>query len=93
MWTFKPPSIVALSIADPDARSIATRAMEERVVRPLAKWLGPPDARARALEIIILSMGFVLCTRQLPLMPVTKGFDRKLARWFAQTIQAIVNQS
>jgi AcrR family transcriptional regulator len=89
----KPPSLVALSIGDADAREIATRVTEEHVLTPLAKWLGPPDARVRALEIILLSMGFVLYTRQLPLMSVTKGVDKKMAKWFAQTVQAIVDQS
>lgn len=89
----KPPSIIALSTGDPQARDIATRVAEEHVVRPLAKWLGPPDAHARALEIVTLAMGFVLCSRQFPLVPVKSGTGKKLAVWFAQSIQAIVDQS
>jgi AcrR family transcriptional regulator len=89
----KQPSIIALSIGDGESREIATRVTEERVLKPLAKWLGPPDGRTRALQIIMLGMGFVLFTRLIPLMPATKGIDRKLARWFAQTIQAIVDQT
>ena len=41
----------------------------------------------------MLAMGFVLCTRQFPLMPARKGIDKKMARWLAQSIQAIVDQS
>lgn len=89
----KAPSIIALSTGHADARDIATRVTDEHVVEALAKWLGPPDARARALEIIMLAMGFVLCTRQFPLMPARKGIDKKMARWLAQSIQAIVDQS
>lgn len=88
----KPPSMIALSTGDPEARSIATRVMEERIIEPMAKWLGPPDARARALEMLMLSMSFVLFTRQFPLMPATKGAERKLARWLAANVQAIVDQ-
>jgi AcrR family transcriptional regulator len=89
----KAPSIIALSTGHADARGIATRVTDEQVVEPLAKWLGPPDARVRALEIIMLAMGFVLCTRQFPLLPARKGIDRKMARWLAQSVQAIVDQS
>lgn len=88
----KAPSIVALSTGHSDARDIATRVIAERVVDPLTIWLGPPDAHARALQIIMLAMGFVLFTRQFPLVRVGKGIDKKLAKWFAQTLQAIVDQ-
>ena len=87
------PSMIVLSTGHTDARDIATRVTEERVIGPLAKWLGPPDAHTRALNIVMLGMGFVLCTRQLPLMPLRKGVDKKLAKWYAQTIQAIVDRS
>lgn len=89
----KAPSIVVLSIGDADGRGIATRVTEERVLQPLAAWLGPPDARARAFQVIMLAMGFVLCTRQIPLMPAARGIDRKTARWFAEAVQGVVDQS
>jgi AcrR family transcriptional regulator len=87
----KPPSILALSTGDPGARDIATRVTQRHVIDPLSEWLGPPDARVRALEIVILALGFVLCTRQFRLTPRRKGVDRKLARWLAQSLQAIVD--
>jgi AcrR family transcriptional regulator len=90
---FKSPSIVALSSGDADARDIATQATNRHVVEPLAKWLGPPDARSRALQIVMVGMGFVLYTRQFPLLSVGNGADRKTAQWLAQTVQAIVDQS
>jgi AcrR family transcriptional regulator len=88
----KAPSIVALSTGDADARDIATRVTEAQVLLPLAAWLGPPDARARAMEIIMVAMGFVLYTRQLPL-PAAQGMERRLGRWFAATVQAIVDRA
>jgi AcrR family transcriptional regulator len=89
----KAPSLIALSIGHADARDIATRATEQHVIEPLAKWLGPPDARVRATQIVSIALGFVLCSRQLPLMPARKGIDRKMAKWFAETVQTIVDQS
>lgn len=88
----KPPAIIALSTEDPQAREIATRVAEIHVVRPLAKWLGPPDAHARSLEIVTLAMGFVLCSRHLPLVDAKTGAGKKVAAWFARSIQEIVDQ-
>ena len=89
----RPPSIVALSIGDAEARAIATRVIEERVVRPLARWLGPPDAQARALEIVMLAMGFVQFTRPLPLISASRTQERKVATWLADALQRIVDRA
>ena len=86
-------SIVALSIGDAEARAIATRVIEERVVRPLARWLGPPDAQARALEIVMLAMGFVQFTRPLPLISASRTQERKVATWLADALQRIVDRA
>ena len=89
----KAPAMVALSTGDPEARAIATRVTEKHVIGPLTQWLGPPEARARAVQITMICMGFVTYTRQLPLTPAVKGIDKKLAKWLAQTLQAIVDSS
>jgi AcrR family transcriptional regulator len=86
------PSLIALATGHADAREIASRTAQARVLEPLAKWLGPPNARARAFQIVMLAMGFVLCTRQFPLMPVARGVDKTVAKWFSQTLQAIVDE-
>ncbi|HSW11885.1 MAG TPA: TetR family transcriptional regulator [Solimonas sp.] len=88
----KPPSIIALSTGDAEARDIATRVVEQHVVVPLGKWLGPPDGYARALGIVMMAMGFVLFTRQLPLLPMRKSVEAKLGKWFAKTVQAMVDK-
>lgn len=88
----KPPSIIALATGDAEAREIATRVMQARILTPLARWLGAPDAEARALQIVTLAMGFVLFTQQFPLMPERKGADRKMASWLAASIQAVVDR-
>lgn len=88
-----PPSMIALATHDPEAREITTRVIEEHVLPPLAAWLGAPDARARAMQIMLLSTGFVQYTRQLPKLFVARGAGKKLAKWFSQSVQEIVDHS
>lgn len=87
-----PPSIVALSTGDDDARGIATRVTSEHVLKPLADWLGPPDGNVRALEIMMLGMGFVLFTHQFPLLVKSRAEEKSLTDWFLQSVQQIVDQ-
>jgi AcrR family transcriptional regulator len=89
----RPPAMIALSTGVAEAREITTRVTDERAIAPLAKWLGPPDARARAVEIAVLCTGFVLYTRQLPLVSESRAVKKKLAKWLARALQAIVDQS
>lgn len=88
----KPPSILALSTGNDEARAIATKVTAEQVLQPLATWLGPPNGHTRALEIMMLGMGFVLFTRQFPLLGAIQGAENDLADWFAQSVQAIVDK-
>lgn len=85
------PSMIVLSTSDPEARDVALRVTKERVITTMAKWLGPPDANVRALQILLLSTGFIFYTRNLPLAGEFKGAEKKLAKWFAQSIQHIVD--
>lgn len=88
-----PPSMIALATHDPEAREITTRVIEEHLLPPVAAWLGAPDARARALQIMLLSTGFVQYTRQLPELFAARGAEKKLAKWFARSVQEIVDRS
>ena len=88
----RPPSIVALATGDAEARAIATRVLQEEIIAPMARWLGPPDPQARALEILMLAMGFVLFTRQFPVIGTSKAQEKKVAAWLAESIQEIVDR-
>lgn len=87
----RPPLMIALAAGDPEAAAIAARVMETQSIAPLAAWLGPPDPRARALEIAMLATGLVSYLRQLPLQPASADEHRHIADWFARAVQAIVD--
>jgi AcrR family transcriptional regulator len=81
------PAMVILSTGDPVAREITARVTRERIIPGLAERLGPPDALARALRITMLTTGFLIYGRQLPIGAV----DKHSKDYFAQLIQAIVD--
>ncbi len=85
-----PPIMLALSICDPDAQDIARRVTEKHILKPLEHWLGPPDARARALQINTLAMGFVLYSQQVSI-DSDETARNKFFQWFADSVQAIVD--
>jgi len=87
------PSIVALATGHTEAREIATESTKMHVLEPLARWLGPPDGPERAFEIVMMGLGFVLCSRQLALMPDQGSSVQSIGDWFAQTVQSIVDRS
>lgn len=85
-------AMMVLSTSDPDARTISARVMEEYGIKPLAQWLGPPDARTRAVRMTMLSTSFMLYTRQIPLMSPDAAIDSETSEWLAQSLQAIIDQ-
>jgi AcrR family transcriptional regulator len=83
------PAMVILSTGDAEAREITARVIRERIIPELAERLGPPDAISRAMRITMLSTGYLIYGRQLPIGPI----DERTKVHFAQLIQAIVDGS
>lgn len=86
-------AMIVLAVSDPKARAIAVKVMEEHAIRPLAEWLGPPNARARAIRMTMLSTSFMLYTHQVPLMPPDAAVDSETADWLAASLQAIIDEA
>jgi AcrR family transcriptional regulator len=88
----RPPLMIALAAGDPEAAAIAARVTEDHIIAPMARWLGPPDGRTRALKMAMLATGLVSYLRQLPLRKVTAAEQQRIADWFAEAVQAIVDR-
>jgi AcrR family transcriptional regulator len=82
-------TMMVLSIGDPEASAVTARVTKEYIADRLAEWLGPPDAEARAMNLIMLMTGFSVYIRRIPLAPI----QRVTLEWLAQSVQAIVDQS
>lgn len=86
------PAMISLSIGDDEAAAIASRFARDHIIKPIARWLGPPQACARAYAILMLSTGFVIYNRHI----VIEGNGPAkvaAARWLENTAQAIVEGS
>ena len=88
-----PPSIIALSTGEEEIREIASNIISGQILQPLAAWLGPPQGDARALEIVMLALGFLMFVRHYPLANDVEGGLGTMQNWFAETVQAIVDRS
>jgi len=84
-------AMIALSASDPEASAISARVMKEKAIAPLAEWLGPPNARARAVRMLMLSTSFMLYTRQIPLMSTREAIDSDTAEWLSAALQDIID--
>ncbi|MFT3968301.1 MAG: TetR family transcriptional regulator [Sphingobium sp.] len=81
-------AMVVLATGDEYAREVTSDVAREHIVNGMAAWLGPPNAYARALNIVMLLNGFMLFTRQLHLGEVP-GHSLE---WLAVTLQSIVDE-
>ncbi|MET0364158.1 MAG: TetR family transcriptional regulator [Sphingobium sp.] len=82
-------AMVMLATGDPDARAVTSDVAREHIINGMATWLGPPNAYARALNVVMLLNGFMLFTRQLALGEVPP----ESVEWLARTLQAIADES
>lgn len=88
-----PMAIAVLAAADPEAREIATRVVEEQVVQPLCAWIGDPDGREKAVAIAMLGAGFVTHLHLLPMLDrMALNPNDAIVRWFATACQQVIDQ-
>lgn len=85
-----PVAMMILATADPAARVLCADLLHERIIVPLAKWLGGPDALARAGQLNLLWVGFMVARQILPTRPV-RDFEDATFRWLAETTQKIAD--
>jgi AcrR family transcriptional regulator len=85
-------AMIAFSVNDPEAHVICARVLEAHAIKPLSEWLGPPNARARAVRITMLATSFMLYTRQITLLTPDEAAATETADWLAKSLQAIIDE-
>jgi AcrR family transcriptional regulator len=86
------PAMVALSIGDEKAGQIAARVAETHIISPTAKEIGPPDARAKAAAILMLSTGLTIYSRYLRVENSEK-VGARTRKLIAKALQMIIDDS
>lgn len=92
LFDLRAHSMIVLSAGDTEAREICERTLNTQAIAPLAEWLGPPNARARAIRLVMLTTGFMLFTRQVELMPPEDAIESGTSAWLSQLLQDIVGK-
>lgn len=84
------PAMIALSLEDEEARLVAAKVARDHMIVPTAAWIGPPQAEARAANLLMLSIGFALFQRHLK-AEISREAREVSAKWFARLIQAVID--
>lgn len=84
------PAMIALSIGSDEATSVTSQFAKDHIIKPIAKWLGPPRARERAYLIMMISTGFAIFNRHVMVDESSAG-SSAVATWLENTIQSIVD--
>lgn len=86
-----PLPMLAFAAADRQAQAIALNAVRDRIAVPLAQWLGPPDADARAAGMMAVASGFFTYRLLYPLPAFEGGMDQGARRWLEDSLQRLVD--
>ncbi len=84
-------AMMILATADPAARDMCRDLMHERIVVPLAEWLGGPAALQRAAQLNLLWMGFMTARQILPLQPLASTDVGATFTWLETLLQSIAD--
>jgi AcrR family transcriptional regulator len=81
--------LMVLAMADAESRDVARKVMKRQVLEPLAEWLGPPNAEARAITLYGIMSGFAIQLRM-----VDKGqLPSTTVKWLAKAMQDVVDET
>lgn len=86
----RPMLMMAMASGEREAAEVAARVFMERSIVPVGAALGNPDGNVRALELAMLSIGFVFFLGHLPLDGFGKEDVGKVCDWFTRSVLDVV---
>jgi AcrR family transcriptional regulator len=89
--TMRSSGMIAHSISDPRAREIAMRLIKERVLGPLASWMGA-EGEMRAELTLMLGIGYTTMRMVIPVTNPDAGERDFVTDWLIKAVQSIVDR-
>jgi AcrR family transcriptional regulator len=89
---FDPLMVLLRSVSNPEANAVLQRALDEKVMRPLAQWLGGADAPMRASLIVAWLCGLDLIRDVLRYKPLLQADSEALVQELADAIQSVMKK-
>lgn len=86
-----PLPMMLLASADPGARAIALRLLQELVLEPLSRWFGADEGASRAARFVVLASGLTLYSLVYPLPELSGTLDPKTRGWLVATFQSLAD--
>jgi AcrR family transcriptional regulator len=86
-----PLPMMLLASANPGARIITAKLLEQLVLEPLARWFGVKDGESRAARFVLLASGLTLYTNLYPLAALSSALDEPTRRWLAKVFQSLAD--
>jgi AcrR family transcriptional regulator len=84
-------AILLLAATDTSLRGTVKRILRQRLVEPLALWLGGEDAEARAAIIVSILGGVWMLHRMVPVPPLAAPVDEATRARLAALLQSVVD--
>lgn len=84
-----PVAMMLLASADPEARDLCRDILQERILEPLAEWLGGPEGVDRAARLQLLWTGFIAARQILSLERLSRQHLEPTREWLVDLSQAI----
>lgn len=87
-----PLPMIMFASGDPEARAVALRLLRKKIMTPLEKWFGAPDAKERVAQFLAIATGFLAYRLMLPLAPMQDDVSPSMRAWLARAFQDIVDR-
>lgn len=86
-----PLALLVFASSHSGAREVALHLLNERIIDPLAEWMGPPDSKDRAARFMAFTAGFFTYRFLLPLSTFTGEVSPQTRKWLADGLQTLVD--
>lgn len=86
-----PLPMMMLASADPTARMITNRLLNDIFIEPMARWYGPERGAGKAACFSALASGLTLYRDLYPLDALHAGMSEETRRWLAMAFQSLID--